>query len=310
MAIQEPLDVSQEIRTALSRNQPVVALESSVIAHGLPADVNVKTAFEIEEAVREVGAVPATIGVIGGKIRVGLTKEEIEKLGTSNPAKLAVRDLPYAVAKKLDGGTSVSSTCRIAAAAGITVMATGGIGGIHIGYNESMDASADLWELVQNPTIVVSSGVKSVLNVPATMEWLETYGVPVYGYETDELPFFYSRKSGIPVPKLDNMEEVVEIVKTIRVTMAMRTGILITVPCPSEAEIDVKSQIAEATQEALTSGISGKELTPYLLSRVGELTKGRSTQANIALLKNNAKVAAEIAAALQDDTNKRIGFMV
>lgn len=305
-----PLDISHEISVALNRNQPIVALESSVIAHGLPAPLNVQTALEMEQAIRDMDVIPATIGVIDGKIRVGLTKEEIEKLGEGKAAKLAVRDIPYAVAKKLDGGLTVSATARIAASVGIVVMATGGIGGVHRGASATFDISADLWELARTPMVVVCSGVKAVLDIPATIEWLETHGVPVYGYQTSELPAFYSRSSGILIPKLEDPCEIAEIAKLAVSATGARCATVIAVPVPESAEVPAAVHIEKAIQEAESRRIRGKELTPFLLNRVGELTEGKSTQANIALLKNNARVAAEIAVGLFDDRDRRIGFMV
>lgn len=306
----DTLNIAPEVTAAINHNQPVVALESSVIAHGLPKPVNVETALAMEEAVRSAGAFPATIGVIEGTVRVGLTKEEIDRLGEGKAAKLGARDLPYAIAKKLDGGTTVSATIRIAAAASIPVMATGGIGGVHRGFAETMDVSADLWELSRTPVVVVCSGMKAVLDIRATAEWLESHSVPVYGYETDELPAFYSRKSGISVPRLDNCAELAEMLKTAGGAFGMRSAILITVAIPEKAELDVSAEIENAVREAAEQGIRGKDLTPYLLRRAGELTGGKSIEANVALLKNNAKVAAEIACALSEATApRRIGFL-
>lgn len=308
--MKDPLDISHEISSALSRNEPVVALESSVIAHGLPPPVNVETALAMEEAVRKGGAVPATIGMIEGEVRVGLTREEIERLGQGGAAKLAARDMPYAVSAKLDGGTTVSATARIASAAGIGVMATGGISGVHRDSASTHDVSADLWEMVRTPIVIVASGPKAVLDVAATAEWLETHGVPVYGYQTDELPSFYSRRSGQAIPKLDNVEPIAELIRLAFGTMGMRSAILVAVPVPESDEVDVTGEIETAANEAKQKGIHGKELTPWLLKRVGELTGGRSQQANIALLKNNARVAGELAAALLEDSHRRMGFMV
>jgi len=308
--MQDPLDISRGISSALNRNEAVVALESSVIAQGLPSTVNVETALAMEEEIRSEGVVPATIGIIEGKIRVGLTREEIEKLGQGNAAKIAVRDVPYAVAKKLDGGTTVSATARMASAAGMVVMATGGIGGVHRDYARTHDVSADLWELVRTPIVVVCSGPKAVLDILATAEWLETYGVPVYGYGTDELPAFYSRSSGISIPRFDEINELAELVRTSFGTLGMRTAIVVAVPAPESDAIDINAQIDDAAREAADKGISGKDLTPWLLNRVSELTDGKSMQTNIALLKNNARVAAQLALAIREDTSRRMGFMV
>lgn len=306
--MKDPLDISREISGALNRNEAVVALESSVIAHGLPAPTNVETALAMEEIVREAGAVPATVGVIEGKVRVGLTREEIEKLGQGSAAKLAVRDIPYAVSKSLDGGTTVSATARIACAAGISVMATGGIGGVHRDSASTHDISADLWEMARTPIVIVSSGPKAVLDVPATAEWLETYGVPVYGYQTEELPAFYSRSSGIRVSCIDSIKELANLINIALGPVALRSSILVAVPIPEADEIDISKEIEEAAREAADKGIRGKELTPWLLNRVAELTSGRSLAANTSLLKNNAKIAAELAKALLEDARPRMGF--
>ena len=303
-----PLDISDEISRQLNRNAPVVALESSVIAQGLPRPTNVEAALAMEEQVREAGAVPATIGVIEGKIRVGLSKDEIEKLAAGKAEKLASRDLPYAVFRNLDGGTTVSATARIAAAAGICVMATGGIGGVHRGHTETNDISADLWELLRTRVLVVCSGVKAVLDVPATAEWLETHSVPVYGYGTDELPCFYYCSSGVKVPKVDSVSDVAELVRLSVGKMGMACGIVVAVPIPKRDEINARDAIEKAAAEAAHKGISGKELTPWLLNRVGDLTGGKSLKANVALLKNNAHTAAEIAVEVAQQEHGRMGF--
>lgn len=308
--MQDPLDISHHISSALNRNEAVVALESSVISQGLPSPVNVKTALEMEEAVKKNDSIPATIGVIEGKIRVGLTGKEIEKLGEGKAAKLAPRDLPYAIVKKLDGGTTVAATARIAAAAGVSVMATGGIGGVHRNWNNTRDISADLWELTRTPIVIVCSGAKAVLDVNATMEWLETAGIPVYGYQTDELPLFYSRNSGISIPRCGDIEELAEIIRMSFGALGTRSSIIVAVPPPEEDAVDVSSHIDDAIKEAEKKRISGKELTPWLLNRVGELSEGKSQKANVSLLKNNASVAAELAHAMLEDTRRRMGFMV
>jgi len=308
--MEDPLDISHEIRSALNRNEPVVALESSVIAHGLPVGVNVRTAIEMEENVRQGGAVPATVGLIGGKLRVGLSREEIEALGKGGAAKIAARDIPYTVARKLDGGTTVSATVRIAAAAGINVVATGGIGGVHRGFAESHDVSADLWELARTLVVVVCSGVKSVADTPATMEWLETHGVPVCGFQTDLFPAFYSRSSGIAVPKIESAVDLAGVLKLAVGAFGMRCAVIIGVPIPKENEIDASAAIDQAVHEAGERGIKGQALTPFLLNRVGELTGGKSLEANTALLANNARVAGEIAVTLTEDAQRRMGFVL
>jgi pseudouridine-5'-phosphate glycosidase len=304
------LDVAHDISCALNRNDPVVALESSFIAQGLPSDVGVSTALAMQEAITAAGATPATIGVIEGIVRVGLSREEIERLAGGEAAKIAARDIPYAVARKLDGGTTVSATARIASVAGIPIMATGGIGGVHRGFADSHDISADLWEMARTPIIIVCSGVKSVLDISATAEWLESHSIPVYGYQTDELPAFYSRSSGVKVPKLENALDLAEILNVSAGAFGLRSAILIAVPAPESAEIDVSKEIAKATHQAVEQGIKGKEITPFLLKRVGELTGGKSIESNVALLKNNAKVAADIACALSETSNRRMGFTI
>lgn len=307
----DALNISQEVASALSRNQGVVALESSLIAHGLPANVNTTTAIEMEEAVRAANCIPATIGIIEGEVKIGLTKEEIERLGEGKAAKICARDIPYAIAKKLDGGTTVSATARIANAAGIVIMATGGIGGVHRGFAESLDISSDLWELARTPIIVVCSGVKAILDVAATAEWLESHSVPVYGFGTDELPAFYSRSSGIKVPKVESADELAEMLKTSGWAFGLRSAVLIAVPIPEEAELDITDKIEQAMSDADDKGVNGKDFTPYLLKKVDELTGGKSVKSNAVLLKNNAKVAGEIARAISEATsNRRIGFLV
>lgn len=308
--MKDPLDISQHISSALNRNEPVVALESSVIAQGLPSPVNVETALAMEEAVREAGAVPATIGMIDGKVRIGLTRDEIERLGRGNAAKIAARDIPNAAVNGLDGGTTVSATARIAFAAGLVVMATGGIGGVHRDSATTHDVSADLWEMARTPIVIVSSGPKAVLDVPATAEWLESFSVPICGYETDELPAFYSRRSGVSIPKYESIEALAEVIRLAFGAMGVRSSILVAAPVPEADEVDVSREIDEAANEAAANGIVGKELTPWLLSRVGELTGGKSLAANVALLKNNARVAAELACALSEDRQRRMGFVV
>jgi pseudouridine-5'-phosphate glycosidase len=307
--MQNPLDISNEVSSAMNRNHPVVALESSLIAHGLPSPMNVETALAMEEIIREAGVTPATIGMIDGRIKVGLSKEEIEKLGEGKAPKIALRDIPYAVARKTDGGFTVSATARIALASGILVMATGGIGGVHRGACESFDISADLWELTRTPVIVVCSGAKAVLDIPATVEWLETHGVPIYGYETNEFPAFYSRVTGIQIPKADGARDVAELAKAASAASGVRTATLIAVPVHKADEVLADGFISKAIEEAEKNAIKGKDLTPYLLKRVGELSEGKTTICNIALLKNNARIAAEIARCLFEEAQHRIGFV-
>ncbi len=309
--MQDPLEISHDIKCALNRNEPVVALESSVIAQGLPSPVNVETALAMEAAVREAGAVPATVGIIEGRMKLGLSAEEIERLGKGGAAKASVRDIPYLLSKKADAGTTVAATMRIAAGAGINVMATGGIGGVHRGFGESFDISADLWELMRTPMMVVCSGAKAIVDIAATMEWLETHSVPVYGFGVEEMPACYSRSSGIRVPKVDDVCELCTLVKATVASLGMRSGMLVAVPVPEADEAGSSAAaIEQAVREASEKAIKGAALTPFLLKRVSELTDGKSQQANIALLKNNARVAGEIASALAEDTRRRVGFTV
>ena len=280
--------------------KPVVALESTVIAHGLPYPRNLKTALKLEQVVRENGAVPATIAVFDGQFCVGLSEEQIEFLATEKDIrKISRRDLPIAAAKRLNCATTVATTSFIAHAAGIKVFATGGIGGVHRGYDR--DVSADLPELAQTPIVVVCSGAKIVLDLPATREWLETHGITVLGWECDEMPAFYSRKSGLPIDeKVDNAREVAGIANS-RDALGLKNAVLVTVPVPTEFEIapdELESILAESLQLADKNSIAGKEITPFLLSEMSKRSGGRTLAANIALLENNARVAAMIAAAL------------
>ncbi len=303
-------ELSREVSYALNRNKPVVGLESSVFAQGLPQDAAMDVARGVMEAVRVGGAEPAVIGVLDGVVRVGLSLSEIESLVTGDSMKVTSRDLPLAAFRKLSGGTTVSATIRIASAAGISVAATGGIGGVHRGWSGTLDISADLPQLASTPILLVCSGIKAVLDVAATVEWLETYGVQLYGYQTDELPAFYSRHSGITVPRLEGAAEVADLARTARGAFGVRSAMIIAAPVPEADEYDANPAIEQALSEAEQSKISGKELTPFLLKRVAELTSGKSLAANISLLKNNARVAAEIACAIQRDTERRMGFMV
>lgn len=295
------LTVSPAIRKALESNQPVVALESTLITHGLPYPLNVETALAMEAAVRDAGAQPATIAILAGAITVGISSAQIEALAQAPPEsvrKCSRRDLPIAIALGQDGATTVAGAMIVAAMAGIKLFATGGIGGVHRG--QPHDVSADLIEFGRTPVAVVSSGAKSILDLPLTMEVLETNGVPVLGYGTDVLPAFYSAKTNLPVDqRVDSPEEVAAIIRA-SAALGERHGILVTVPVPAEKEL--KADIAEhaieqATNEAVSASIAGKDITPFVLSRVSELTDGASMAANIALLVNNARVAGEIALA-------------
>jgi len=296
-----------QIQEAIQENKPVVALESTVITHGLPYPDNVKTAVSMETAVRAGGAVPATIAIIQGQIFIGLTADQIEYLGQQagkDVRKCSRRDLPLAIANREDGATTVAGTMILAHLAGIELFATGGIGGVHRGH--PFDVSADLAELGRTPVTVVSSGAKSILDLPATREVLETHGVTVIGYGVDEMPAFFSRRSGLPVDtRMDTPGAVAQAILARR-QLNLQSGMLITVPVPDNAAGDpeeMEAAIIQATQEADEQGIHGPASTPWLLSRVVELTNGRSMQANTALLQNNGRVAATIATALSQLTH-------
>ena len=295
------LEIQPQVQKALNANSPVVALESALISHGLSYPQNLETARALEQAVRENGAVPATIAIIEGKIRAGLTERELERLATEKGVrKVSRRDLPIAVARGEDGATTVAATMYVAGLAGIEVVATGGIGGVHRG--QSADISADLPELAQTRVAVVCSGAKAILDLPLTLEWLETHGVPILGYETDEFPAFYSRQSGLPVDvRVDTPEEAARIIRT-KWELGLEGGVLVTVPVPEEAELPrevAEHAIERALAAAEEQGITGKALTPFLLNQIVNITEGRSMAANVALLKNNAAVAARIASALR-----------
>jgi pseudouridine-5'-phosphate glycosidase len=296
------LDISPDISDVLSRGRNVVALESTIITHGMPYPQNVETALEVEAAVREQGSAPATIAVIGGRIRIGLSREELDWLGTARDVlKLSRADLPYAVAAGRHGATTVAATMICAHLAGIGVFATGGIGGVHRGVEASMDISADLDELARTPVAVVCAGAKAILDLPRTLEYLETRGVPVVGYRTDRFPAFWSRESDLPVPiRLDSAEAIAKLIAA-KHALGLAGGTLVCNPVPSAEEIpgpEIAAHIDEALDEARAKGVSAKAVTPFLLARMLELTGGRSLSTNIALVKNNARLAAELAAAL------------
>lgn len=303
MKMNQYLDVAPEVAEALAAGKPVVALESTIISHGMPYPKNVETALLVEQAIRENGAVPATIAVIGGRLKAGLSKDEIEHLGKSGRAvaKASRRDLPVLVARGEDGATTVTTTMIIAHMAGIKIFATGGIGGVHRGAEVTMDISADLEELAQTPVMVVCAGAKSILDLGLTLEYLETKGVPVIGYGTEELPAFYTRKSGFGVDyRVDSPEELAAIFKAQR-DLDYKGGMLVTNPIPEEYAMDktiIDAAIEKALSEAKEQGIHGKETTPFLLAKVVELTGGDSLESNIKLVLNNAKVAARTAACL------------
>ncbi len=294
------INLSPEVDEALKSGKPVVALESTVIAHGLPYPQNIETARKCEAAVREGGAVPATIAVFGGEFYVGLNAEQIERLATEkNIRKISRRDLAVAVGKKLDCATTVATTAFIAHRAAIKVFATGGIGGVHRGFEA--DISADLPELAQTPITVVCSGAKIVLDLPRTREWLETNGITVLGWRCNEVPAFYSHSSGLEIDEcIKNGSEAAAIIRA-RDELGLKGAVLVTVPVPSEFEIgrdELELLLADALSLADKQKISGKAITPFLLSQMSERSGGRTLAANIALLENNARVAAEIASAI------------
>ena len=297
------LDISPEVKAALEAGKPVVALESTIISHGMPYPRNVETALLVEKTIRENGATPATIAVIGGRLKAGLSREEIEYLGKTGRgvAKASRRDLPALVARKADGATTVATTMIIAHMAGIKIFATGGIGGVHRGAEVTMDISADLEELAQTPVMVVCAGAKSILDLGLTLEYLETKGVPVIGYGTEELPAFYTRQSGFGVDyRVDSPAELAAMFRAQR-ELDYKGGMLVTNPIPEEYAMDkqvIDAAIEQALQEAKAQGIHGKETTPFLLAKVVELTGGDSLESNIKLVLNNAKVAAQTAKAL------------
>ena len=297
------LDVAPEVSAALQQGKPVVALESTIISHGMPYPKNVETALLVEQTIRENGAVPATIAVIGGRLKAGLSRDEIEYLGKTGRgvAKASRRDLPALVARGADGATTVATTMIIAHLAGIRIFATGGIGGVHRGAETTMDISADLEELAHTPVMVVCAGAKSILDLGLTLEYLETKGVPVIGYGTDELPAFYTRRSGFGVDyRVDSPEELAAFYAAQR-GLDYPGGMLVTNPIPEEYAMDkdvIDAAIEQALASAKADGIHGKETTPYLLAKVVELTGGESLESNIQLVLNNAAVAARTAACL------------
>lgn len=298
------LDVREDVRRALGRRSPVVALESTIISHGMPHPHNVATARAVEEAVRANGAVPATIAIVGGRIKVGLAPDELEWLGTAGAVlKVSRADLPYAVAAGRHGSTTVAATMICAHLAGIRVFATGGIGGVHRGVEETLDVSADLDELAATPVAVVCSGAKAVLDLPRTLEYLETRGVPVVGYGTDRFPAFWSRGSDLPVPiRLDAPEAVADLIRA-KAKLGLAGGVLVANPIPASEEIpyhEMRGFIDRAVAEARRSGVSGKAVTPFLLAKLNDLTGGRSLTSNIALVRNNAALAARIAVRLAE----------
>ena len=297
------LDISPEVQAALDAGKPVVGLESTIISHGMPYPKNVETALLVEQTIRDAGATPATIAIIGGRLKAGLTHDEIEYLGKAGRgvAKASRRDLPVLVGRGADGATTVATTMLIANMAGISVFATGGIGGVHRGAETTMDISADLEELAQTPVMVVCAGAKAILDLALTLEYLETKGVPVIGYGTEELPAFYTRRSGLKVDaRSDSPEDLAAMFRAQR-GMGLKTGMLVTNPIPEQYAMDeavINAAIDQAVRESVEQGVKGKDITPFLLARVVELTGGDSLESNIQLVLNNARLAAKTAAAM------------
>ena len=303
MNLKDVLVFSEEVEKAMKENKPVVALESTIISHGMPYPQNVETAKEVEQLIRDNGAVPATIAILDGKMKIGVNEEELEFLGTSKEIeKVSRRDLPYVIAMKKHGATTVAATMICANMAGIKVFATGGIGGVHRGAEQTMDISADLQELARTNVAVVCAGAKSILDLGLTLEYLETNGVPVIGYGTDILPAFYSSTSPFKVNyRVDTPEEMAKLIAT-KWELGLNGGLVIANPIPKEEELEesyINSIIEEALKEAKEKQIAGKAVTPFLLDKIKTLTGGKSLEANIALVKNNAVLAAKIAANLK-----------
>ena len=296
-------DLSNEVREALAAGKPVVALESTIISHGMPYPQNVETARKVEQTIRDEGATPATIAVLGGRMKAGLSDDELEYLGKAGQkvTKASRRDLPVLIARGMDGATTVTTTMMIAHRAGIRIFATGGIGGVHRGAETTMDISADLEELAHTPVMVICAGAKSILDLVLTLEYLETKGVPVLGYGTSELPAFYTRKSGFSVDyRVDSPEELAAIYRAQR-ELNIEGGMLVTNPIPEQYSMDpdvINKAIDQAVAEANAQGIHGKAITPFLLARIKDLTGGDSLDSNIQLVLNNARLAAKVAKAL------------
>ncbi|MFN8290169.1 MAG: pseudouridine-5'-phosphate glycosidase [Chitinophagaceae bacterium] len=295
------LQIHAEVQQALAGNTPVVALESTIISHGMPYPKNVETALAVEQVIRESGAVPATIAILNGKCHVGLSEEQVAFFGKEkNVWKVSLRDMPYVISRGLFGATTVAATMRIASIAGIKIFVTGGIGGVHRGAETSMDISADLTEMENTSVAVVSAGVKSILDIGLTLEYLETKGIPVVTYGQDEFPSFYSRKSGFASPlRLDSTEQIAALLKT-KWELGLTGSVLIANPVPAGQEIgpeEMEVHIQQALTAAKEKNITGKEVTPFLLKYIADHTQGESLEANIALIRHNAKAGAEIAVA-------------
>ena len=299
MNLEKYIKVSEEVRDALINNKPIVALESTIISHGMPYPKNVETALAVEKIVRDSGAIPATIAIINGEIRVGLSIEDIELIGKEGlkVTKTSRRDLPFVIANKQNGATTVAATMICANYAGIKVFATGGIGGVHRGAEVTMDISADLEELANTDVAVVCAGCKSILDIGLTLEYLETKGVPLYGYQTDILPAFYTRESNFKINKINSEQEIAKILNT-KWNLGLNGGVVIANPIPEEYSMHreaIDKTILDALKEAEEKGIKGKDTTPFLLEKVQKLTQGKSLEANIQLVFNNAKLASKIA---------------
>jgi pseudouridine-5'-phosphate glycosidase len=303
MMLAEYLDIRSEVAEAIHRGEPVVGLESTIISHGMPYPRNIETALQVERTIRERGAVPATIAIVGGRLKVGLTPDEIETFGQlgTNIHKASRRDIPFLVTRRSNGATTVASTMIIAALAGIRVFATGGIGGVHRGAPGTFDISADLQELAHTNVAVVCAGAKSILDIGLTLEYLETNGVPVVGYQTEEMPAFYTRESGFKVDyRVDSPKEVAQALKC-KWDLGLNGGVIVANPIPAEYSMDpslISAAISRAMAESEGYGIKGKEVTPFLLDRIQQITGGDSLDANIQLVYNNARVGAEIASEL------------
>jgi pseudouridylate synthase len=309
--MQKYLNISEEVQDAIAEKRPVVALESTIISHGMPYPQNVETAFLVEKKVRENGAIPATIALMNGKMQAGLSREQIELLGKTGRAvsKVSRRDMATILAKKEIGATTVASTMIVAAAAGIKIFATGGIGGVHRGAQQTFDISADLQELARTNVAVISAGVKSILDLPLTLEYLETQGVPVLGFQCEEFPAFFTRESGLKVDyNCTTVQEIAQILTVKWTINALAGGAIIANPVPKEFSLDKKIMdeiIDKSIQDAHNQGVKGKEITPFLLSTIDKMTGGTSLTTNIQLVLNNAALAAQIANAYAEEN--RVG---
>lgn len=293
------LVLSQEVKDGMEKNLPIVALESTIISHGMPYPQNVRTAREVEQIIRDNGAVPATIAIVDGKIKIGLSDDELEMFGSSHGiAKVSRRDLAEIIASKRLGATTVATTMIAAELAGIKFFVTGGLGGVHRGWEHTLDISADLDEFAQTNVAVICAGAKSILDLPATLEYLETKGVPVIGYKTQNLPAFFCRDSGLPLPLASNdLQHIANTIKT-KWELGLKGGVVVANPIPEEYALApeyIDNIIADAVKEAEEKGVVGKDITPFLLGKIVEMTGGKSLEANIHLVKNNAKVGARLA---------------